>query len=410
MTQSAGEEMLNTGYTYDLISDLQLEKVEVRGNSIQAGGNSYKVIVLPECRFIPLKTFEKLVELARKGAIILVQNSLPSDVSGWGNLAERRDSFKGIVAALRFAKENSSDVQSAKIGAGRFLLGKDLGQVLTIAGIKRETLADKGLQFVRRKYEKGHYYFILNSGKEPFAGWIPLQNGASSVAIFNPMLEEKGIAAQRSGEIYLQLAPGESRILKTFDAVITGPAFSYFKAMGDAQPIAGEWSVKFIEGGPEIPADVATRTLRSWTEFGGEEVKRFSGTARYTISLEKSKEATDGWLLELGKVCESARVSLNGKELATLISSPYRVRIPKELLKEKNTLEIEVSNLMANRIADMDRRNVNWKKFYNVNFPARRPENRGADGLFNAAKWLSKDSGLIGPVTLTPLEIIKFDK
>jgi glycosyl hydrolase family 106( putative alpha-L-rhamnosidase) len=408
MTQNAGEEMLKTGYTYDLISDLQLEKVEARGNSIQAGGNSYKVIVLPECRFIPFKTFEKLVELARKGATILVQNGLPSDVSGWGKLAERRDSFKGLIAALRFAKENSSDVQSAKIGAGRLLLGKDLGQLLTSAGIKRETLADRGLQFVRRKYEKGRYYFILNSSKESIAGWIPLAAKAGSVAIFNPMMEEKGIAAQRSGEIYLQLAPGESCILKTFDTAITGAAYSYFKAKGEAQPLVGEWSVNFIEGGPKLPASVTTRELRSWTEFGGEEVKRFSGTARYTISLEKPKEAADGWLLELGKVCESARVSLNGKELATLISSPYRVRIPQELLREKNTLEIEVSNLMANRIADMDRRNVNWKKFYNVNFPARRPENRGADGLFNAAKWLPRDSGLIGPVTITPLEIMKF--
>ena len=58
---------------------------------------------------------------------------------------------------------------------------------------------------------------------------------------------------------------------------------------------------------------------------------------------------------------------------------------------------------MANRIADLDRRGVVWKKFYNINFPSRLPENRGADGLFTAAAWPPLDSGLVGPVTLIPL-------
>jgi hypothetical protein len=59
---------------------------------------------------------------------------------------------------------------------------------------------------------------------------------------------------------------------------------------------------------------------------------------------------------------------------------------------------------MANRIADLDRRGVPWKKFYNVNFPARLQTNRGPDGLFSAAKWAPLPSGLAGPVTLTPLK------
>jgi hypothetical protein len=67
-------------------------------------------------------------------------------------------------------------------------------------------------------------------------------------------------------------------------------------------------------------------------------------------------------------------------------------------------LEVEVTNLMANRIADLDRRGVQWKKFYNVNFPARLQANRGPDGLFSAAKWSPLPSGLTGPVTLTPLK------
>ncbi len=46
-----------------------------------------------------------------------------------------------------------------------------------------------------------------------------------------------------------------------------------------------------------------------------------------------------------------------------------------------------------------------WKTFYNVNFPSRLPENRGPDGLFTAARWEPLPSGLLGPVTLTPLRV-----
>jgi hypothetical protein len=94
---------------------------------------------------------------------------------------------------------------------------------------------------------------------------------------------------------------------------------------------------------------------------------------------------------------------LNGRDLATLIGPAFSVIIDGRALAATNTLEVSVTNLSANRIADLDRRAVMWKKFYNVNMPARLPQNRGPDGLFTAAKWEPLDSGLVGPVTLTPV-------
>jgi len=200
----------------------------------------------------------------------------------------------------------------------------------------------------------------------------------------------------------LQLTPGESCALKTIDAPAEGEAFAYFKTAGEAQPLNGKWSLRFVAGGPELPAAVGIDRLGSWTDLDGEAVKRFSGTAIYTISFARPEQGD--WALDLGRVAESARVKLNGNELGALINAPYRIRIPKELLKEQNSLEVAVSNLMTNRIIDMDRRGVNWKKFYNTNMPARRRENAGPDGLFTAARWTPRESGLIGPVALIPVE------
>jgi hypothetical protein len=59
---------------------------------------------------------------------------------------------------------------------------------------------------------------------------------------------------------------------------------------------------------------------------------------------------------------------------------------------------------MANRIIDLDKRGVEWKKFYNINMSAKLAENRTAGGLFTAAKWQPLPSGLFGPVQLIPLK------
>ena len=180
----------------------------------------------------------------------------------------------------------------------------------------------------------------------------------------------------------------------------------FYDTISAAQEVKGIWKVDFIEGGPELPSSKEITKLVSWTDFGGETVKNFSGTAKYTISFSKPPGKADGWRLNLGKVCESAQIILNGNELATLIGPDYQIVIEKYLLKSQNILEIKVSNLAANRIAYLDRNNVQWKKFYNTNFPSRLPQNR-KNGLFDASAWLPRESGLIGPVTMTPIKKMK---
>jgi hypothetical protein len=94
-------------------------------------------------------------------------------------------------------------------------------------------------------------------------------------------------------------------------------------------------------------------------------------------------------------VSESARVRLNGRNLGALIGPTFMIRLDASLLSDRNVLEVHVTNLMANRIAALDKAGVPWRTFYNVNFPARLPQNRGTDGLFTAAKWEPLEAGLV---------------
>ncbi len=413
--RTVGQSMLAGGYTFDFISDRQLEDVEVIGNSLRSGGVPYETVVLPQCHFIPVSTLAKLVELARSGATVIVHNGLPSDVPGWGNLDARREKLRDLISRMSFSRTENTDVEVARLGDGMFLLGDDLPELLNFAGVQREPLVDRGLRFVRRSHQNGQYYFIVNDADDAVDDWIPLPTGAKSIAIFDPMFGKNGLAGHRISEngmreVYLQLVPGESCILMTSATVLRARPYTYLKAAGEPQEITGTWCITFVRGGPDLPSSIETKRLESWTSFGGEAVKVFSGTARYTVSFAKPEREADGWLLDLGHVRESARIRLNGEDLGTLVGPPYRIPIAANVLKEENLLEIEVSNLMANRIADLDRRQVNWKKFYNVNFPARRRENRGEDGLFSAAHWLPRQSGLIGPVNLLPVEFMMFER
>jgi hypothetical protein len=349
---------------------------------------------------------EHFIKLARNGATLVVQNQLPTDVPGLGNLENRRAALKKLLGQLKFTE--AGGLRKATLGKGAVLVGPDVDKLLAAAGVQRETMVDNGLEFVRRRHAKGHYYFVTNWGTQSVAAWVPLQSaGAKSVALYNPMTEKLGLASWRTSaqgrpEAYVQLAPGESCLLETSTAALSGPTYAYQNPAGPAVAVAGPWDIRFVSGGPTLPAPVQTKELGSWTSLNGDMGKSFSGTAAYTTTFAQPAGAAEGWTLDLGRVAESARVQLNGQELGTLIGPVYQVYIPQSQLKASNTLVVSVSNGMANRASDMDRRHVPYKNSYNINMASKLKENRGPDGLFTAEKWAPRESGLLGPVTLTP--------
>ena len=210
-------------------------------------------------------------------------------------------------------------------------------------------------------------------------------------------LSRTGVAPQRGKEVYLQLKPGETRILRTFDQqTIDGDRWPILTKSSDPLVVNGIWKITFIDGGPKLPTDITTKELKSWTDIGDEEAKCFAGTARYSIEIDIPAGA-DEWELDLGDVRESARVFINGKEAAGLFSVPFSAPVGSFLKRGRNVLEIEVTNLSANRIRDLDIRGVKWKIFQDINFVDHNYKK------FSASKWPMAPSGLLGPVTLTPM-------
>ncbi|MFO7656016.1 MAG: glycosyl hydrolase [Bacteroidales bacterium] len=408
-SRSAGEYLQKDGYAFDFISDKQLSDIEFMSDKLHTAGAEYRTVVVPACEFIPLETFEKLVGLVSAGATVIIHKHLPKSVQGYANLQAREKRYLELKSSLDFKLTDNPGVMEAKTGKGAFLLGDNLQRLMEYAGIRKEEMAAQGIQFTRRIHNNGNIYFITNWGEKEVNGWVPLSVKDNTIAIFNPMTGEYGLAATKTDEkgntlLYLQLNQGESCILKTLNSPLTGGQYPYLASAGEIIPVSGEWNVIFTEGGPELPAAMNISVLKSWPEFDSNELKHFSGTAKYAIVFKKPKTKCDGFYLDLGRVANSARIRLNGVLLDTLIFSPFRIYIPASQLQKNNTLEVEVTNLMANRIAYMDKEGKPYKKFYNINFPSSLIENRGEDGLFTAKRWEPKESGLLGPVTLAPIK------
>ncbi len=254
--------------------------------------------------------------------------------------------------------------------------------------------------------------YLIANGEKPFEGWVALESSGKAAVLYNPMAGTTGLARSRPAdgrlELWLQLQPTETLIVEVRAEDAKGNGFPYIGTIGTPLEVEGSWQVEFTEGGPEIPRSETMSSLKSWTDLSNDQVKSFSGMATYSLTFPKPRQNAAAWVLDLGAVKESAEVILNGKSLGILIGPIYKVGVDNTLLKKQNLLQVRIANLMANRISYMDKQKVFWKKFYNVNFPARKAENR-VNGIFDAAAWKPKLSGLLGPVTLAPIEAKSFD-
>ncbi len=368
------EWLRTNGYGFDFVSDRQLTSGKVE---------PYQVVLVPKMKRMPVETMQALVELAKEGKSVIFLDKIPADVPGYYQVGERREQLQNLVSEF----------------PGEAVKQEGLREALDAAGAARESMVDLGLDFIRRDHGEGINYFVANMSSKPVNGWVALGKPFKSAAILDPQSAQTGVASTKQGQVYLQLLPGESKFVRTFTTKdLAGSKFPIFHPAGaEPQPITGEWQLTFTQGGPDLPDGNRLSELTSWAD--GQDAKRdaFAGTGRYEIEFDLPDVDADDWVLDLGEVCESARVIVNGTEVATLYSIPFQTRIGEHLHPGRNTLAVEVTNLSANRLRDMDRRGLEWRIFHDANVVTQNYKR------FDASDWPLTPSGLLGPVELIPL-------
>jgi hypothetical protein len=130
-------------------------------------------------------------------------------------------------------------------------------------------------------------------------------------------------------------------------------------------------------------------------------LESFAESGTYSLQFTLPEKDAESWLLDLGDVRESARVWINQQPAGVLVAHPFRIDITPFIQAGINELTVEVTNLSANRIRDLDRRGVPWKKFEDINIVSHIYE------PFDASVWPLQPSGLLGPVQLIPYEKLR---
>ncbi len=396
-------QITESGFDVDYTSDQFILTTQYKnGMLVTSGGTKYKALIVSSTHLIPDNVMAKIKSLAQAGAKIVFMNNYPDDVPGYGSLAERRNHFKTTMQTFPLVK-SFSKTRISPMGKGEIITGSDYYETLKACQVQPEEMKTTfGVHAIRRSNPTGYHYFISSLQSKGVDSWVTLGVNATSAILFDPMTGEKGKAKLRKEngktQVYLQLKSGESTILQTYTNKETDlPAWKYFTEQTNQYTLEHGWSLTFTESKPAISGTFNIDKPQSWTNLDVKEAKENMGTGKYSLTFTLPEAKADDWILNLGDVRESARVSVNGQDAGCVWAVPYELHIGKYLHKGENKLEVEVTNLSANRIAALDRAGVKWRKFKEINVVDLNYRSTGY------GDWAPMPSGLNSEVKLIPI-------
>lgn len=362
----AVQTIIQSGYDVDYVSDRYLLSDDVT--------RRYATIIVPDVRFMPLATLKRLMDIAAAGGQIMFVKSFPQSVPGYRKTKEQKD-FVALLKQLQHkASFHPEQAMRTSWGEGFIVTTPHYTDGLQYSRARMEPMRVKqGLSCLRRSNPDGYHYFISNLQGKDVDMFVELGVRAKSVVFYNPMNGQIDIAKMDDqGRIRLQLKSGESIIARTYTQGFTGhlKPHTYYRELDHRATPLTEWTLTFKESAPVKLTKTYTMsgTVKPWTALGDSLLNTTMATGVYRTTFSLSSKPTNAaYILDLGDVRETAHVLVNGKDAGTLFAVPFRLDITDQLHIGSNTLEVEVANLPANRIAQLDRDGVEWRKFKEIN-------------------------------------------
>ncbi len=184
-----------------------------------------------------------------------------------------------------------------------------------------------------------------------------------------------------------------------------------------ASQLRGPWRV-VLDSPVEPRRELTLPQLASLSENPDASIRYFSGTATYssTFEIPATPHPVE---LDLGKVHDLARVTVNGRDLGVIWQAPFRIDITPALKPGRNELKIAVTNTWHNRLVGDEQHEPDFEwggdrgskgrsiKGYPDWFVKNLPRPSKDRKCFVVWYYHRKDtpllpSGLVGPVTLVP--------
>lgn len=328
------------------------DKIRVKDHQlILPSGRRYAFMVFPDSETMLPETLNKLVQLLKKGAIIVAAKQ-----------PESSPGLKGYPACDRqlvnLANETWTTYQKQI-----FSTVEEAGQYTNITPDFMTDKAElqKAISFVHRRTPTADIYYIVNLSKEP-------QAFTASLRVVNKLPElwnaEEGTITiaptwkMKDGrtEVELTLLPMQSTIIvlqKQPDAtqIATGLQIKpQFKLQKEAT-INQDWVVKFT---PKLgqPFERKFDILGDWSKQIDKRIAYFAGTATYYKTIDVTPDMLSYKIIELdlGELHDIAELKINGEKAGVLWYPPYSKDITKWLLEGKNEIAIAVTNNWANAL------------------------------------------------------------
>jgi alpha-L-rhamnosidase len=342
-------QVLDAGFNLDFIDPDAIETV----------GIPYKVLILPAVDRLPVAIYQKILDFARQGGIVIATGHAPTTAPGLLHAAE--DSAR--------LQQLSQQLFHGNIPTAHLLANEnELGAALARYTPPDMTLTPRSPQigFIHRHLPSGDLYFVANTSNQPRQIRAHFRSAAAHAEIWDPVSGEvSGTVDLKS--IPLNLEPYESRLIVFSEGASTIPAPANWLEQIN-QDLSHDWTVTF---GSNSPSQTMA-SLKSWTTDA--KTQFFSGQASYekTFTLPKPAPGTK-ILLDFGPgtpetvpppnsphnmhayldspIREAAQIYLNGQPAGVVWHPPYRLDITPYLREGQNQLRILVSNTAINALA-----------------------------------------------------------
>jgi hypothetical protein len=328
--------MRPAGFDYDVINtEALLSRLSAKdGRVTLPDGMSYRYLVLPHepDPILSAASLEKVNELARAGVHVVGPASLADAVPGL-----RVGSLADIVQADKLPPDIEFETTTPD---AKFDYIHRIADGMDIYFVSNQSLAETEATVTFRVEGKSPELWDAVTGKiRPLPDFARTADGRISI----PMC----FAPRESFFVVFRDSPSGEKVAK-------GENFPELK---EVLELKGAWQVAFdpawfypeTGGGGNVTFD----KLTDWRDRPEAAVRHYSGIATYrkTFDLPASDvRATSSIYLDLGKVKNLARVRLNGKDLGTVWTAPWRVEVTGAIREKDNVLEIEVANLWPNRL------------------------------------------------------------
>ena len=385
---------LPAGYAFDFANAHALTLLKVEDGALTtASGMRYRVLALaPRTRVMSLPVLRQIAGLVSAGATVVGERPLRTP-----SLADDAGLFAELVTQV-WGDPGTAGLHA--YGKGRVIPAAPLQTVLTALGAPPDFMvspidAVADVAFVHRTLPEAELYFVSNRRNAALPSELSFRVTGKLPELWYADTGRRVPASYHMQGSYttvvVPLEAGEAVFVVFRDEARSTARSIVTPVREQVAELAGPWQISFPSA-LGAPPTVTLPKLKSWTLQADAGIRYFSGTASYHHRLDiKPQWIAPGKLVELnlGDVKELAEVLLNGRSLGVLWKPPYRVELTPALKAGRNELEIRVTNLWPNRLIGDQQ-------------PGAQPIAFSTLEPYKADSPL-RESGLLGPVTLTTL-------